>query len=292
MTDTTERILPAVGDKVYVLPSEDDNWLGIGVEYRTVPGTVTRLEQGASPRTTIHAEFPSVNKPDDTVSFGFYNFTHAVEAGDVVKAYDVPLFPAQEGEVVTVRSVHFDPHATYPVSFAANFADVGGLSFRKAVLVKDEPQYDMSSEVDVLQSQIDELKRQLARANERVEALGGRAGKWERDFGRYSARILEEARNRDWCEEYERVMSDIEGDLEVAEIPKRSRRVSRRIRITGTAFRDVLVWVSEDDPDTLDPDDWYESEDDEEPVGDEWATDQVHSEFGDNGFDDIEFDTL
>jgi hypothetical protein len=76
-----------------------------------------------------------------------------------------------------------------------------------------------------LQRQIDTLTRELGRANERVTEYSDRAGKWERDFGRYANAIIDQAVTRRWCDEYERVISEIETDFEIAEIPTREEDV-------------------------------------------------------------------
>lgn len=75
------------------------------------------------------------------------------------------------------------------------------------------------------QEEIDTLRRELARANERVEELQSRACKWERDFNCYAERILQEAIDRDWCSQYEEVMDDIRSNLEIATLPERNVEV-------------------------------------------------------------------
>lgn len=130
-----------------------------------------------------------------------------------------------------------------------------------------------------------ELERQLTRANERVEEATTRAGKWERDFMRSWERIGREATERQWCSEYERVVSDVEEDLEIGEIPPRVNLVERRVRIRGEVYRDVTVWVQEGE-DADDPDNWYESNDLNDHCSDDFMTDQIDSEYNNNGFDE------
>ena len=73
-----------------------------------------------------------------------------------------------------------------------------------------------------LTRQIDTLKQELDQANKfRI-----RAEKWERDFMRYSERIMQEANDRDWCSEYDRIMNEIKDDLEIADIPEREEEVN------------------------------------------------------------------
>jgi hypothetical protein len=68
-------------------------------------------------------------------------------------------------------------------------------------------------------------RRELDRANQRVTEYADRASKWERDFNTYALAVMEEAIERDWCSEYERVMRRIEVDLEIGTIPERDQDV-------------------------------------------------------------------
>lgn len=138
-----------------------------------------------------------------------------------------------------------------------------------------------------LQRQIDSLTRELERANERVEQYSLRAGQWERDFMKSWERIGLEAVERGWCSEYEEVVDDVQATLEIGEIPRRKRLVERRLRITGTVYKDITVWVEEDD-DVTDPDNWYASDDSDDKCSDEFLTETLDSEHSDNGWDDTE----
>lgn len=159
------------------------------------------------------------------------------------------------------------------------------------------PQEGVVVETDVVpektytQAEYEEITRQLERANQRVTEATNRAGMWERDFGRYAERVREEAVQRDWCSEYERVMDSIRDSLEIAEIPERITLVERRVRITGTVYRDVTVWVP-DGEDADDPDNWYESNDTDDRVSDDFITDKLDSEYNNAGFDDTEVRVL
>jgi hypothetical protein len=138
---------------------------------------------------------------------------------------------------------------------------------------------------------VKELRFQLERANERVTEATDRAGKWERDFMRSWERIGREATERDWCSEYERVVSDVEGDLEIGTIPARVRLVEKRVRIRGEVYRDVTVWVPEGD-DAGDADNWYESNDPDDKCSEEFMTEQIESEFENNGWDETSISVL
>ena len=134
------------------------------------------------------------------------------------------------------------------------------------------------------------LKHELDRANERVEQYGSRAGKWERDFLKYATRIMQEAIDRDWCSEYERIMDEIEGELEIAEIPKRRNRRRTTVRIRAEVYVDREVFIDEDD-DGDDPDNWYEDNESDDALGSEWADEQVVNEYDNSGFDSVEYET-
>jgi hypothetical protein len=154
------------------------------------------------------------------------------------------------------------------------------------VFAAEQPEPEPEAPVVTL-TEVEELRQQLARANERVEQATTRAGKWERDFMRSWQRIGQEATERNWCSEYERVVSDVEETLEIGEIPARVTLVERRVRITGTVYRDVTVWV-QDGEDATDPDNWYESNDPDDHVSEDFMSDQIDSEYSNNGFDDTE----
>ncbi len=135
-------------------------------------------------------------------------------------------------------------------------------------------------------------KRELDRANERVAEYAKRATDWEHDFNHYANEVMQEAIERDWCEEYERVMGRVEGGLLIGSIPERRKpRVQVYRRVRGTVYTDVQVWVDEDNQYTTDTDEMYADQDDEDCVGDEWASDVINDEIMNNGLDDIEVET-
>lgn len=136
-------------------------------------------------------------------------------------------------------------------------------------------------------AEYEELARELERANERVQQYSLRAGQWERDFMKSWERIGLEAVERDWCSEYEQVVDDVQATLEIGQIPRRKRLVERRLRITGTVYKDITVWVEEDD-DATDPDNWYASDDSDDKCSEEFLTEVLNDEYSDNGWDDTD----
>jgi hypothetical protein len=146
---------------------------------------------------------------------------------------------------------------------------------------------DVAEEPEIVK----ELRFQLERANERVTEATTTAGKWERDFHRSWERVGREATERSWCDEYERVVSDVQDDLEIGVIPARVRLVEKRVRIRGEVYRDVTVWVPEDQ-NADDPDNWYESNDPDDKCSEEFMTDQIDREYSNNGWDETSVSVL
>jgi hypothetical protein len=142
------------------------------------------------------------------------------------------------------------------------------------------------------QEEIDRLTRELEQARENNRILMKSVEDWTHDFDLYAGEVMNEAVQRDWCEEYERVIGRIESNLLVGSIPERTKpRVQVYRRIRGTVYTDVRVWVDEDNQYTTDTDEIYAEKDDEEAVGDDWAADNIQNEVDNNGFDDIEVET-
>jgi hypothetical protein len=156
------------------------------------------------------------------------------------------------------------------------------------VLAATEDEVNAATErIGTLETQVTTLTRELERANERVEQYAARAGKWERDFNRYATRVKDEAIDREWCGEYERIMEEIKDDLEIAEIPDRIRLVQKRVRIEGKTYRDVTVWVPEGESAT-DPDNWRSSDDPDDTVSDDFVIDTLYEENSNNGWDETD----
>jgi len=303
---------PKIGQKVYPLPNEEGNWLGVPDYYHDKIGVVTSVETYGTART-IRAEFKSVQKPDDTVAWNFRNFKPAYEMGDAVRViggsagdmigrvgtlFTAPdkdsvsvlvngvspsmpgenywmdiqdIEPVLDGETATVSDSEYVPAVGDNVRVTGYLADDGirdGLDWRATVQKIDGEVWSLHNVhrghfvsgpgyvfpvpaepvepaiITDLQEQIDTLKRELERANERVTALSERAGKWERDFNRHAGAVLQEAIDRDWCDEYERVMDGIQNDLEIAVIPQREQEYEIEVEITASASYTTTVTVT------------------------------------------------
>ena len=86
-------------------------------------------------------------------------------------------------------------------------------------------------QVNPLQAQVDELKAQLQRANERFATRDGQFADSIRIIGEA---LLEEAAFRDWCAEFDEKIDEVNQQLPVYELPTRRRDFEVTVRITGT----------------------------------------------------------
>lgn len=138
-----------------------------------------------------------------------------------------------------------------------------------------------------------EEQRRIKFLEEQNRILMKSVDDWTHDFDTLAEEVKDESIQRDWCEEYERVMGGVQAKLRVGTIPERTKpRVQVLRRVRASVYRDVRVWVEEGDEYTTDTDEMYEEQDSEYSVGDEWANDVIVAEYDNNGFDDIEVDSL
>ena len=144
---------PEVGQKVIPMP-DGDNWYSIPEEYRTAVGTVTEVTTGII-RPYIRAEFQSIQKPDDTVSWSFYNWK-----------------PAEE---------------TTPE--------------------------DSSETITALKAEITRLEGLASRREETIARLNQTVTDAHRGFELISTRMNEEAERRSWCEEFDRIIDELNSDM-------------------------------------------------------------------------------
>lgn len=74
--------LPNIGDKVILLPgnygqTDSNEWWGVPEYYRDKVGTVHRIDSPDSTSPIVRVEYQSHQKPDDTISYGSYNWKPA-----------------------------------------------------------------------------------------------------------------------------------------------------------------------------------------------------------------------
>jgi hypothetical protein len=231
-----EIVAPNIGDKVIPLNPAD---VAIPANYHGKVGTVTSITpaSGMGDRPCIEAEFQSIQKPDDTISWSF-NWWKPAD-GHTLTVSD-PYRPAV-GDRVWLTGYLTDDGITdgvnYPATVQSMDGDVWmvhtaalghvatGPGYVDAVDPKNNPRtLEEVMATDVVEEPM-VPRRELDRANERVAEYAERAAKWERDFNRYANAVMKEAIERDWCSEYERVMSSISGDLEIGTIPEREEDV-------------------------------------------------------------------
>lgn len=103
-------------------------------------------------------------------------------------------------------------------------------------------------------------------------------------------RLIQEAEERGWCDEFDKIIDEVNESLPgVFELPTR-RKPRRKVRVsistTVTTYEDVYVEEGCDDED--DPDNWYEDDESEYALGHDWAHDKLMDEINYNGFDDVE----
>lgn len=237
-------VVPKVGDKV--IPVNGDR-VGISAPYLNAVGTVSEVEYmpGSPSKCVVRAEFQSHQKPDDTVEWSMNEWKpadgHTLTVSDPYRpavgdkvtitgylsnegiidtiAHD-GYIRAVDGDIWTIDSPLYGRQVSGPGYIALVLAASEDTSSDAPVLPHEEPRI-----ITELREEAATLKRELDRANERVEEFRTRASKWERDFMRYAERILQEAVDRDWCSQYEEVMDDIRGNLEIASIPDREVEV-------------------------------------------------------------------
>jgi hypothetical protein len=115
-------------------------------------------------------------------------------------------------------------------------------------------------------------------------------GVYRTDMNHWESTLRQAKEDQDWCDEgtnrvIDRLNNGFIGGWEIT--PYRARE-QRTIRIEGTVYRDVTVWVDPDD-DEDDPGNWYCERDGEYALGEDWVGDQLEEEFQNNGWDDINY---
>lgn len=125
------------------------------------------------------------------------------------------------------------------------------------------------------------------RENEERIAITEKAHK---AVGIIGQRLLDEAERRNWCDEFDAAIDEVNDELPSPfELPVRKkprRRIRVQISTTVTSYEDV--WVEEDCEDEDDPDNWYAEQEDDSSLGTDWAYDRLQEEINYNGFDDVE----
>jgi len=244
ITIKPQSALPAIGDKVIPLPDLDGDWHYLEEWYRDKVGTVTSFRPDPFGRQIITAEFQSRMKPDDTIAWNFYEWKPVTTLADVMGTYRPTVgdkvtitgylsnegivdtiahdgyIRAVDGDIWTIDSPLYGRQVSGPGYIALVLAASEDTSSDAPVLPHEEPRI-----ITELREEAATLKRELERANERVEEFRTRAGKWERDFMRSWERVGQEATDRNWCSVYEEVVGEVQETLEIGQIPAREQEV-------------------------------------------------------------------
>lgn len=144
-----------------------------------------------------------------------------------------------------------------------------------------------------LQAQIDTLTLEATTQTnlhiDTKERLAESQRRYSADMRSIERIMLETKEQQSWCDNgWNEVVDEVNealiGGYEFDRI-KRRKRMTKRVR--GTVYRDVEVWVGDDDDtDDDDADNWYQSEDGDDQFGE--LADILNNEYENNGFDDIE----
>ena len=191
--------------------------------------------------TVLRGEFKSPQKPDDTVSFTFQDFRVLPTVGDRV-TYTGTAMEHLSGRVGTVS---IDDGSEMPLFIRGLYADNADrgiwATYGDATLLEDEAPSQVET---VTKADYERLQQELDRANERVEELRVRAGKWERDFDRLANAVMNEAERRDWCSDFEDFEDRVDEELEIGVMPRREREWDVEVNVEGTLRISTTVSVT------------------------------------------------
>jgi len=222
MSDTLTSPALVKGTRVAILAMPGSSQIG---KYGTLTGEVYD-HIGGNPRP--YAIVDDSPGPHDDGSWVISEWVTLPSVGDKVRAISVPAISAYDGAVCTVTSVEYN--------FAARVATIRG-EFQSKQNPEDTESWVFSEwepvasneagealATDIVEPRMipvadhDRTVESLQAVNRRLEQS---VSDWRHDFEAYAGRVLEEAVDRDWCSEYERVMSDVEAMLRVATLPQR-----------------------------------------------------------------------
>jgi len=261
------KITPKVGQKVYPLPDDNGSWLGIPADYRDSIGIVTEVGTVGS-ELIVSAEFKSHQKPDDSLRWAFRNWQPAYEEGDTVRvtggsAEDMigrvgtlVIAPNKDSVSALVKGTSPSmPSEAYWMDIQDIEPVLDGetltVSSSEEQVGADNITIPANATPDELRAIIERCSNDLAEAKRlaetrRTSALDWqqRADDWEHDFNHLAEVYLDEAVERDWCEEYERVNDEkVTPSLRRGSMPLRDEEVdvSYRERVEVEVERHTTV---------------------------------------------------
>ncbi len=119
---------------------------------------------------------------------------------------------------------------------------------------------DTATTIEAQKAEILDLQQKLNEYTRSLDFWKQRFGKAETDWNILSERLNEEANDRDWCEEYDTIVTELNGCFTVFELPTRVKSYDVSVTVTATYYTTVTVEAtSEDDAreqvDNMDTDD-------------------------------------
>ena len=251
MTDTiTNRFSvrttpPAIGQKVraYSIPGFS--------EYEGTVVTIANVDVFAAT-----AEFPSRQKPDDTIRLSFQHYEEVLERHE-----DATITPtvADVSEDRLGRSEIAVPHDATPDDLRAIITNVS--------------------------NDLAEAKMVAESRRERVETLQRTCDSLSNDIDTIGHALMSEAEGRGWCSEYDEFVEGVNSRLSASLLPEREQEYEIEVEITGTLRTTAYVMVSarsEEDARAKVSDDPDEYIDD--------ADDRLTAAARSTSFDDIEIE--
>lgn len=209
--------------------------------------------------------------------------TTTYDVGDIVTVQRCPGYDIHNGQTARITEVNRDLNPEYP--YKANFGTNGDLWFSAVAPVEPD--------INATLAEAAELRATVQRMSERYDTLNTNYRNMDSGFLRtmqiISDRLNSEAVNRGWCSEFDNIIEEVNGELPGPHfLSPRRKRERKTVRITGTVWTEVEVWVDEDE-DAEDPDNWYATENDDDALGSDWAYDRLDREMQGNGWDDVEY---
>lgn len=143
---------------------------------------------------------------------------------------------------------------------------------------------DLAEEKARSESRLQSLQREQERLTEQQRH-------YRHDMQHWESTMREVKDEQTWCDDgtnrvIQRLNDGFIGGWEIDEYRKRERVT---VRIRGEVYREVEVYVDPDD-DADDPDNWYDSRDSEDALGEEFVSEQLDEEYQRNGWDETECD--
>jgi hypothetical protein len=228
----------------------------------------------------------SVFVTDDSISGEFVGTHGVIKTVDDVAGTDLPIFVEFHDTLTDrkrsfwVRKGHFN--VAEPEEPGRHLSLPANMTLEEAHLIIERFENDYRE----VMGQRDSQEKRAVDAEGRLRTQQDR---YSADMRSIERIMLETKEQQSWCdngwnEVVDEVNAALVGGYEFDRMMKR-KRMTKRVR--GTVYRDVEVWVADDDDtDDDDADNWFQSEDGDDQFGE--LADILCNEFENNGFDDIE----